>query len=66
MTKKDKTHINVSLPPLIRDKLDEIVELGYFNNISEAVRYAIQKMIFEFESEGKLIKEEKIGEVSED
>jgi len=46
--------LNISVSPYIAQQLRELVNLGYFSNVSDAVRYAITKMITEFEAQGKL------------
>ena len=46
--------LNISVSPYIAQQLKELVNLGYFSNVSDAVRYAITKMITEFEAQGKL------------
>lgn len=58
-SKRKSIQLNIAVSPLIYERLKELVELGYFSNVSDAVRYAIHKMIAEFEVEGKLPKENK-------
>jgi hypothetical protein len=48
--------LNISVSPYIKEQLEELVERGLFSNISDAVRWAIAKMIAEFEAEGKIPK----------
>ncbi|WP_456478168.1 ribbon-helix-helix domain-containing protein [Geoglobus ahangari] len=47
-------YVNISVSPILKQELEELVELGYFSNVSDAVRYAIHEMLARFRAEGKL------------
>ncbi len=53
---RKSVYVNISLSPILKEELQELVELGYFSNISDAVRYAIHEMLAKFRAEGKLRK----------
>ncbi|ADB58797.1 hypothetical protein Arcpr_1753 [Archaeoglobus profundus DSM 5631] len=60
-SERKSVQLNITVSPLIYERLKELVELGYFSSVSDAVRYAIHKMIAELEIQGKLPKK---GETS--
>jgi|GEM_PF-2026565 len=58
--------LNISVSPYIHQRLKELVNLGLFSNVSDAVRYAIMKMIAEFEAQGKLSSKPKTAKTAEE
>jgi len=58
--------LNISVSPYIAQQLKKLVSLGYFSNVSDAVRYAITKMITEFEAQGKLKPSKSAEEIAEE
>jgi Arc/MetJ-type ribon-helix-helix transcriptional regulator len=57
--------LNISISPYIKQQLEALVEQRLFSNVSDAVRYAITKMITEFETQGRL-KPKKPPEMAEE
>ncbi len=53
-TKRKSEQLNISVSPYIKEQLEELVKVGYFSNVLDAVRWAIAKMLAEFEAQGKL------------
>jgi|Deesub1362B_J571_1020462.scaffolds.fasta_scaffold00075_104 Arc/MetJ-type ribon-helix-helix transcriptional regulator len=51
---RKSVYINVSLSPILKSELEQLVNQGYFSNVSDAVRYAIHDMLAKFRAEGKL------------
>ena len=51
---RKSVYINVSVSPILKEELEELVKAGYFSNLSDAVRYAIHQMLAEFRAKGKL------------
>ncbi|AIY89936.1 ribbon-helix-helix domain-containing protein [Geoglobus acetivorans] len=46
--------MNITVSPILKRELEELVERGYFSNVSDAVRYAIHEMLARFRAEGRL------------
>ncbi len=46
--------LNISVSPYLDEKLEELVKIGLFSSKSDAVRWAIAKMIADFEVKGVL------------
>ncbi len=43
--------VNVGLSPILRDELQRFVDLEYFSNVSDGVRYEIHEMLTKFRDE---------------
>ena len=54
--------LNITMSPILKQELQELVERGYFANVSDAARYAIHEMLARFRAEGKLKPPEKAEE----
>ena len=48
---RKSVQLNISVSPYLKKRLEELVERGLFSNVSDAVRYAIMKLLAEVEAQ---------------